>query len=111
MTSDTLDDSWWQQAGDRPRRVWEDAGGAVAHHDQRACALPRQVGHGQQYDHHDEDDENGHLEEGLCHLMYHMLEYFKWLCLIDNNLTPPHPDTNMTVIISHLYIIAVIAKK
>ena len=105
----TADDS--NKPGDRPRRVWQGAGGAVAHHDQRACALPCQVGHGQQHDHHDEEDENSHLEEGLCHLMYHILEYFKRLCLIDNNLTPPHSDTNMTVIISHLYIIAVIAKK
>ena len=63
----TADDS--NKPGHWPRRVWQGAGGAVAHHDQRACALPRQVGHDQQYDHHDEEDENGHLEEGLCHLI------------------------------------------
>ena len=79
----TADDS--NKPGDRPRRVWEDAGGAVAHHDQRACALPRQVGHGQhdqhdhhdQLDHHDEEDENDRGEEGVDNMMYQMFLYFK----------------------------------
>ena len=77
MTAETLDDSWWQQAGDRPRRVWQDAGGAVAHHDQCACALPRQVGHDQhdQHDDHDEEDENDNGGEGVHQLMYQMLAY------------------------------------
>ena len=72
----TADDS--NKPGHWTRRVWQDAGGAVAHHDQRACALPRQVGHGQhdQHDHHDEEDENDHGEEGV-HSMYQMLAYFK----------------------------------
>ena len=99
----TDDDS--NQAGDRPRRVWQDAGGAVAHHDQRPCALPRQVGHDQhdQHDHHDEEDENDHGGEG-AHLsdvsVFQMCQY----------LTRPPPDINMTVTI-HLYTIGIDAKK